>query len=133
MIKETLCRNLELLRAALAGPNPTPIERLLVQRVVACWLQVQNASLRYIAKKQVNVVGPCVATDGLTIDRGEPGRILHREPTVADCTYRRRKAPKPKSSNNSPRAMQNNPQTRPFGPRTDDPTPTRKNMMAAIM
>jgi hypothetical protein len=44
--KEALTRKLELLRAELAGPSPTPIERLLVERVVACWLQVQDADIR---------------------------------------------------------------------------------------
>src|SRR5262249_37446886 len=38
---------LDLLRAELAGPNPSPVERLLVERVVACWLQVQDADVRY--------------------------------------------------------------------------------------
>jgi hypothetical protein len=45
--KEALSRKLELLRAELAGPNPTPIERLLAERAVACWLQVQDADVRY--------------------------------------------------------------------------------------
>jgi hypothetical protein len=45
--KEALSRKLELMRAELAGPNPTPLERLLVGRVVACWLQVQDADIRY--------------------------------------------------------------------------------------
>jgi hypothetical protein len=39
-------RKLELLRAELLGDNPTPVERILVERVVACWLQVQAAELR---------------------------------------------------------------------------------------
>lgn len=45
--REALTRKLELLRAELAGPNPTPLERLLVERVVACWLQVHDADMRY--------------------------------------------------------------------------------------
>jgi hypothetical protein len=110
LFQEALPRKLELLRAELAGPNPTPVERLLVERVVACWLQVQDADVRYaqaknlslewgeyyqrrmdrahkrylsaiktlalvrklalpvlqvnIARKQVNVAGPCVAPEG---------------------------------------------------------------------
>lgn len=44
--REAVQRKLELLRAELAGDNPTPVERLLVERVVACWLQVQDAELR---------------------------------------------------------------------------------------
>jgi len=109
--KEALTRKLELLRAELSGPNPTPLERLLVERIVACWLQVQDADVRFaqaknlslewgdyyqrrmdrahkrclsaiktlatvrklalpvlqvnIAKKQVNVAGPCLPADGV--------------------------------------------------------------------
>lgn len=44
---EAVRRKLELLRAELLGDNPTPIERMLVERVVACWLQLQEAELRY--------------------------------------------------------------------------------------
>lgn len=45
--REAVLRKLELLRAELLGENPTPLERLLVERVAACWLQVQDAELRY--------------------------------------------------------------------------------------
>jgi hypothetical protein len=107
--KEAITSKLERLRAELIGPNPSPIERLLVERIVTCWLQVQDADIRYaqakdlpikvgeyyqrrmnhahkrylsalktlavvrklavpvlqvnIAKKQVNVAGPCVAPE----------------------------------------------------------------------
>jgi hypothetical protein len=37
--KEAMGHKLANLRAELAGPNPTPLERLLVERVVLCWLQ----------------------------------------------------------------------------------------------
>jgi len=45
--QEALTRKLELMRGELAGSNPTSLERLLVERVVACWLQVQDADVRY--------------------------------------------------------------------------------------
>jgi hypothetical protein len=45
--REAITRKLDLLRAELLGDSPTPVERLLVERVVACWLQVQDAELRY--------------------------------------------------------------------------------------
>jgi hypothetical protein len=48
-----LTRKLEVMRAELAGPNPTPVERLLVERVVICWLQVQDADVRF-AQNQDN-------------------------------------------------------------------------------
>jgi hypothetical protein len=110
LIRESLIHKLDLLRAELSGPNPTPLERLLVDRVVACWLHLHHlevlfaqkdsmplavgsyyqrcldrAQKRYlsaiktlalvrklalpvlqvnIAKKQVNVAGPCLAPAG---------------------------------------------------------------------
>jgi hypothetical protein len=42
-LKELLGRRAEKLRDDLAGPDPTPIERLLVDRIIACWLQVHHA------------------------------------------------------------------------------------------
>lgn len=40
-------RHLATMRANLGGPNPSPLDRLLIQRVVACWLQSQQADLAY--------------------------------------------------------------------------------------
>jgi hypothetical protein len=45
--REAIKRKLAALRGELEGPTPSPTERLLVDRVVACWLQVQEADLRY--------------------------------------------------------------------------------------
>ena len=53
--REALTQKMELLRTELAGPTPTPIERLLVERVVACWLQVQDADVRYAQAKDLSV------------------------------------------------------------------------------
>jgi hypothetical protein len=39
-------RQAEAMRRELAGDNPTPLEQLLVARIVACWLQVQYADWR---------------------------------------------------------------------------------------
>lgn len=52
--KEALQRELEKKRAELGGDNPTPIERLLIERVVACWLQVQHADLIVAQSKNVS-------------------------------------------------------------------------------
>lgn len=43
--REALETKLKMLREELAGPSPSPIERLLVDRVVACWLQLSHADL----------------------------------------------------------------------------------------
>jgi hypothetical protein len=44
--REAVTHKLEQLRTELLGDSPTPVECLLVERVVACWLQVQDAELR---------------------------------------------------------------------------------------
>ena len=42
-IKESLGRQLAAMKADLAGPDPSPLEVLLVERIVACWLQLSYA------------------------------------------------------------------------------------------
>ena len=41
LAQEAIPRVLKQMRSELEGENPTPIQRLLVERVVATWLQVQ--------------------------------------------------------------------------------------------
>jgi hypothetical protein len=55
--QEAIARKLDLLRAELTGPTATPVEKLLVERAVACWLQVQAVDL-HIAQKEAGVVFP---------------------------------------------------------------------------
>jgi len=43
LCKESLRRQLDEMRLELSGPNPTPLESLLVQRILACWVQVSFA------------------------------------------------------------------------------------------
>ena len=40
-VQAALRHQLQAMRAELAGENPSPLERLLVERVVATWLEVQ--------------------------------------------------------------------------------------------
>jgi hypothetical protein len=40
LLAESLSRKAAELRSELAGPSPSPLEKLLAERVVACWLQV---------------------------------------------------------------------------------------------
>jgi hypothetical protein len=46
-LSEGLRRKLGALRAELAGPTPTPLERMLVGRVVACWLHLYHLEAVY--------------------------------------------------------------------------------------
>ena len=45
-VQEAIKAKLAALRKELQGENPTPVEVLLVERIVACWLQVQDADIR---------------------------------------------------------------------------------------
>ena len=47
LLKDALYRKLEMLRVELSGPSPSVLERLLVERVMACWLQVYSADVLY--------------------------------------------------------------------------------------
>jgi hypothetical protein len=49
--KEAAKRKMELLRAELEGPNPSAVEKLLVERIVICWLQLYDADIRYYQAK----------------------------------------------------------------------------------
>jgi hypothetical protein len=40
LLTEALLRKLAALKQELGGESPTPLERLLIERVTACWLQV---------------------------------------------------------------------------------------------
>jgi hypothetical protein len=42
-VAESVRRKLDEMKADLGGPNPSSLESLLVDRVLACWLQVHHA------------------------------------------------------------------------------------------
>ena len=46
---ELMRRKMDELRAELAGPNPSPLERLLAERVVLCWFDVNDSDRRFVA------------------------------------------------------------------------------------
>lgn len=48
--REATRRKLDELKRELAGPRPTPLERLLADRIVACWYQVQYADATYASR-----------------------------------------------------------------------------------
>jgi hypothetical protein len=43
VVHESIVREAAAMRARLAGSSPTPMEKLLVDRIVATWLQLQHA------------------------------------------------------------------------------------------
>jgi hypothetical protein len=47
IIEEALPIKLKAMRDELSGQSPSPLERLLAERIVACWLQLQYAEIVY--------------------------------------------------------------------------------------
>jgi hypothetical protein len=56
LLRESLQRKLEQLKAELAGTDPSPLEKLLVERATATWLQLQYADAMY-AQARANSSG----------------------------------------------------------------------------
>ena len=54
-LKEALGRRVEALKAELAGPDPSPLETLLIERVAACWLQVGHADAAAVPTGPVSI------------------------------------------------------------------------------
>lgn len=48
-VKESVLRQVAAMRTEIAGPEPSPLEGLLVDRVVASWLQVRYFELATVA------------------------------------------------------------------------------------
>jgi len=58
-MSEAMNKKLDGMRAELSRPDPTPVERQLVERVVVCWLVVHEAELRAaLAAKVAPEQGP---------------------------------------------------------------------------
>jgi hypothetical protein len=55
LFQETLRCKLDLLRAELSGSNPTPLERLLVERVISCWLYLHHVEMRCCPKESTSL------------------------------------------------------------------------------
>src|SRR5262249_9701258 len=51
LLRESLQRKLEQMKEELAGTGPSPLERLLVGRVLATWLQAEYADAAYTKAK----------------------------------------------------------------------------------
>jgi hypothetical protein len=59
LVGECVRRDLAALESELAGPSPSPLERILVQRIVLCRLQVSQADLEAASQDQgLNPHGP---------------------------------------------------------------------------
>ena len=55
LFREAVARKMELMRAELLGESPAPLERLLVDRVVACWLHLHHLELLHAGQESMSL------------------------------------------------------------------------------
>ena len=85
--KEIIDREVQGLRSQLLGPHPTPLEKLLVDRICVCWLAVQHAELHAARRFQQFPLIPCESYATMVADSAVSVstihcRLLHR---LAQC------------------------------------------------
>lgn len=54
-VKERIDNSLRKLKAQLSGPAPTPLESLLIERILTCWLEVNWYDFLYVARKDCTI------------------------------------------------------------------------------
>ena len=92
MLHEATSRKAAQLRAELAGPEPSPLEWLLVERVVSCWLQVHYADAAYA---QLKGATPAQHTAALRRQNSAQHRYLQAVRALATVRRLLRPAPAP--------------------------------------
>jgi hypothetical protein len=53
LVREALIRKMDLLWADAAGADPSPLERLLADRIVSCWLVLHHLESLYVLNKSM--------------------------------------------------------------------------------
>jgi hypothetical protein len=53
---ESIRREADRMRLELLGGSPTPIEKLLVDQIIACWLQVKHAEMTAGSGREISVM-----------------------------------------------------------------------------
>lgn len=62
--KEAIARHLERMLDELAGPSPTPIERLLAERAALCWIELHGLDAQVVRRRSEEHTGrPIEALD----------------------------------------------------------------------
>ena len=92
LLLESARRKAEQLRAELAGPAPSPLERLLIERIVATWLQVHYSDASYA---QLKGNSPALHTAALRRQNSAQQRHLQAAKALAAVRRLLRPAPSP--------------------------------------
>jgi hypothetical protein len=92
MLHESTRRKAKQLREELGGPEPSPLERLLIERVVSCWLQTSYADAAYA---QLKGATPAQHTAALRRQDSAQQRYLQAVKALATVRKLLRPAPSP--------------------------------------
>ena len=92
LLLESTQRKAAQLRAELAGPAPSPLERLLIERIVATWLQVHYSDASYAQLKGTN---PAQHTAALQRQNSAQQRYLQAVKALATVRKLLRPGPAP--------------------------------------
>ena len=87
LMDEAVRKASDHLRSELLGPQPSPLERLLAERIVACHLQVHFADQQAAAFEKAG--GLCRGSTGRSSRNGRSGGIWRRcarWPRCGDCS-----------------------------------------------
>jgi hypothetical protein len=55
LVKEGVNRKMQVMRSELSGPTPTPLDRVLVERIVTCWLHLHHLEMTYAGKENMSL------------------------------------------------------------------------------
>ena len=98
LLRESLQRKLEQLKVELAGTDPSPLEKLLVERATATWLQLQ-----YIDAVYAQVKGNGSAQHQALQRRQNSAQQRHLQALKMLVTVRKLLAPSPATGEAQPR------------------------------
>jgi len=82
MFREAVLKKSENLRNEIGGLNPSPVERLLVERIVACWTYLNYIELVYTQNDTDLTINQCLFRQKV-LDRAH-GRYLSAIKALAD-------------------------------------------------
>lgn len=83
LAREAIATRLEELRTELAGPSPTPVERLLAERAAVCWLHVYQLEVLSAGKLRQGMGAGLAEHFQKTLDRAHK-RYLSALKALAD-------------------------------------------------
>jgi hypothetical protein len=64
LLQKAMTRRMEVMREELLGDSPSPVERLVVERICVCWLGLQSTHLKYLAafRSKISWETACLAS-----------------------------------------------------------------------